>query len=100
MSTAKSNAIVPLILSIRDSKGGEVPQGGVTPDTTVTVAGRAEPTKKVEVLDGTVSKGTAHADAAGSWLLVLGGLALGAHSITASDDGAVSATRKFSVVQQ
>ncbi|MDI2142641.1 MULTISPECIES: hypothetical protein [unclassified Pseudomonas] len=99
MSTSKSNATAPAILSIRDSKG-EVPQGGVTPDTTVTVAGRAEPTKKVEVRDGTVSKGTAHADAAGNWLLALSGLTVGVHSITASTDGAVSAARTFSVVQQ
>ncbi|RAI65751.1 hypothetical protein DOZ69_12420 [Pseudomonas fluorescens] len=99
MSTSKSNATTLAILSIRDTNG-EVHQNGTTSDTSVTVAGRAEPGKKVEVRDGTIPKGTAPANTAGDWLLVLSGLALGAHMITASADGSVSAPRTFTVVQQ
>lgn len=99
MSTSKSNATAPVIVSIRDSKG-EVPQNGKTSDTSVTVAGHSEPGTNVEVFDGAMLKGTVLADAAGKWLLVLSGLALGAHTIAAAADGSVSASRTFSVVQQ
>ncbi len=47
MSTSKSNATTLAILSIRDTNG-EVHQNGTTSDTSVTVAGRAEPGKKLK----------------------------------------------------
>lgn len=99
MSTSKSNATAPVIVSIRDSKG-EVPQNGKTSDTSVTVAGHSEPGTNVEVFDGAMLKGTVPADAAGKWLMALGGLTVGEHSIMARADGSVSASRTFSVVQQ
>ncbi|WP_080770628.1 hypothetical protein [Pseudomonas fluorescens] len=99
MSTSKSNATVPMIVSIRDSKG-EVLQGATTSDTSVTVEGRSKSGTNVEVFDGTISKGNVLAGPTGQWLMELGGLALGGHSITARVDGSVSVPRTFSVVQQ
>jgi len=99
MSTSKSNAPIPMIVSISDSKG-EVPNGGATPDTTVRVAGLSVSGTNVGVFDGTILKGNVLAGPTGQWLMELGGLALGRHSITARVDGSVSVPRTFSVVQQ
>jgi len=99
MSTSKSNATAPAILSIRDSKG-EVPQGGATADTSVIVEGRAEPGRRLEVFDGTLLKGEMYVGAPGNWSMHLGRLENGPHSITASVDGAVSNARTFSVRPQ
>ncbi|AUG97417.1 hypothetical protein [Pseudomonas glycinae] len=97
MSTSKSNATA--IVSIKDSKG-EVHEGGVTPDTRVTVAGLAEPGTTVEVRDGTISKGNVATDVTGNWQMLIKGLAVSVHSITALAGGSVSAPRTFTVVEK
>ncbi|MBC3208460.1 hypothetical protein HU755_16775, partial [Pseudomonas sp. SWRI111] len=62
----------------------EIPQGGVTVETAVTLSGVAANGQKVEVFDGNVSKGqaTAHATT-GVWTLLVTALAVAAHSFTA-----------------
>ncbi|HYT09545.1 MAG TPA: DNRLRE domain-containing protein, partial [Mycobacteriales bacterium] len=65
----------PVILSPAD--------GGTNSTGTVAVSGTAEPASAVAVFDGAGQKGTAAADADGSWSVTLTGVANGAHSYTA-----------------
>ena len=74
----------PTITSVKDGKDREIPNGGTTVDTTVTLTGTASKGLKVEVLDGTTSKGQPTADATtGIWSLTVSELSVGAHSFTA-----------------
>ncbi|PMQ09287.1 hypothetical protein PseAD21_20940 [Pseudomonas sp. AD21] len=78
-------AEAPTISSIKGSPSGvEIPHGGTTVETAVTLTGAASKGLQVEVFDGTVSKGKATADAStGIWTLLVSGLAGAAHSLTA-----------------
>ncbi|HEX8596788.1 MAG TPA: hypothetical protein VF682_26430 [Pseudomonas sp.] len=92
-------ATTPTITSVRDSKG-EVANGGTTFDTSVTLAGKAAASQRVEIFDGATSKGTANVNANGDWTLQLTGLSVASHSITAKalyGSNPVSAARTFSV---
>jgi hypothetical protein len=92
-------AVTPTITSVRDSKG-EVGNGGITYDTTVTVAGKASASQQVQILDGATSKGNASVNGNGDWTHPLTGLALTGHSITAKGlyaSNPVSGTRTFTV---
>jgi hypothetical protein len=97
-------ATAPTLTSVKGSPSGvEIPQGGSTVETAVTLSGVAAKGQKVEVLDGTVSKGqaTAHATT-GVWTLLVSALAVAAHSFTAKalyGSGAVSAARTLTVKQ-
>jgi hypothetical protein len=93
-------ATAPIITNVTDSKG-EVANNGTTIDTTVTLKGKAAANQKVQILDGTTSKGEATVNASGDWTLQLTGLSLASHSITAKGlygSNPVSAARKFTVV--
>ncbi|MEA9978564.1 Ig-like domain repeat protein, partial [Pseudomonas sp. AA4] len=93
-------ATAPTIASVKDSKGTEIPAGGTTFDTSVTLAGKAAPSQKVEIFDGTTSKGTATVNASGDWTLALTALTVASHSITAKavyGSNPVSAARTFTV---
>ncbi|VVN23302.1 hypothetical protein [Pseudomonas fluorescens] len=62
----------------------EIPQGGETEETAVTLSGIAAKGQKVEIFDGAVSKGPAPADpTTGVWTLLVSALAVAAHSFTA-----------------
>lgn len=90
----------PVISSIKDPKGQEIPNGGTTTETSITLTGTAAPDLDVEVFDGTVSKGTATADNAGQWTLPVSGLDAGSHVMTAKalyGGGEVSPARGFTV---
>lgn len=90
----------PDIDSLTDSKGQTIPDNGSTFDTTVTVAGTAAADQSVEVFDGSVSKGTANADAQGAWTLTLRDLTTGSHAIKAVakyGEGAESSVRRFTI---
>jgi hypothetical protein len=72
-------------------------------ETAVTLSGVAAKGQKVEIFDGTVSKGqaTAHATT-GVWTLLVSALAVAAHSFTVKalyGSGAVSAARTLTVKQ-
>ncbi|WP_429509009.1 hypothetical protein [Pseudomonas moraviensis] len=94
--------VVPTLGSVKGSPSGdEIPHGGLTVETAVTLSGVAAKGQKVEIFDGTVSKGqaTAHATT-GVWTLLVSALAVAAHSFTVKalyGSGAVSAARTLTV---
>ncbi|MDO9329501.1 MAG: Ig-like domain-containing protein, partial [Pseudomonas sp.] len=94
--------VKPAITRVTDSNGDEIAEGGSTVDTSITLAGKASKGQKVDVLDGTVSKGQPTADpGTGVWTLLVSGLSAGAHSFTAKalyGSGDVSAPRTFTVL--
>ncbi|EJM82603.1 hypothetical protein PMI34_04741, partial [Pseudomonas sp. GM74] len=76
--------VTPTITKAEDSKGFEIPQAGFTVDTTVKLTGVASKGQKVQILDGTTSKGEATADpSTGIWTLQVSGLSETGHSFTA-----------------
>ena len=96
-------ATAPTLTSVKGSPSDdEIPQDGTTVETAVTLSGVAAKGQKVEIFDGTVSKGPATADpTTGVWTLLMSALAVAAHSFTAKalyGSGAVSATRTFTVI--
>ncbi len=70
--------------------------GGTNSTGTVAVSGTAEPASAVAVFDGAGQKGTAAADADGSWSVTLTGVADGAHSYTARATDAAGNTSSAS----
>jgi hypothetical protein len=92
--------VAPTISSIKAASGAEIPAGGITVETSVTVTGAASARLEVEVFDGSTSKGKATANANGQWTLAITGLAIAAHAIRAKAvyvGGGESAVRRFSV---
>jgi hypothetical protein len=93
--------VTPTITSIKDSKGVEIPHGGTTIDTSVTITGTASKGQKVDVKDGTISKDKPTANpVTGIWTLTVSGLSIAAHSFTAKAEygaGPVSAARTLTV---
>ncbi|WP_454846382.1 hypothetical protein [Pseudomonas farris] len=77
--------VAPTISSVKGSPSGvEIPNGGTTVETSVTLTGTASNGQKVDVLDDTVSKGQPIADlTTGIWTLLVTGLSVTAHSFTA-----------------
>jgi hypothetical protein len=93
----------PTIASVKGSPSdADIPPGGTTVETAVTLSGTASKGQKVDVLDGTDSKGQPTADViTGVWTLPVSGLTVEAHSFTAKalyGSGAVSAARTFNVI--
>jgi hypothetical protein len=90
----------PTITGIKDSNGQDIPEGGSTADTRVTLSGTAPATQKVKLFDNTLSKGQVTANARGAWTREVTGLAVGSHALKAKalyGDGAESAARGFTV---
>ncbi|MCD5970230.1 hypothetical protein [Pseudomonas quasicaspiana] len=81
--TVLSVEIYPEISRVVDSQGKDIADGGSTEDTNVTLYGTAEPNSRVEVLDETVSWGTAQVSINGTWTKPLAGLAIGTHRFKA-----------------
>jgi YVTN family beta-propeller protein len=75
----------PTITSVKGSLSGtDIPPGGTTVETAVTLSGTAAKGLQVEVFDDTVSKGPATADpTTGEWMLQVSALSVGAHSFKA-----------------
>jgi hypothetical protein len=95
--TVVNAAVKPTIDSVVDSQGVPIPPNSDTSDTTVTLAGTAEPGSTVEIDDGTTSWGTAPATG-GAWTKTLAGLPLGLHSMTAITGEDVSDPWAFTVM--
>lgn len=95
MSTEKNT--VPVITSMKNSQGEEIPNGGITSSTVVQSSGLASDGDKLQILDGATVMGQVVADAAGRWHFSLTGLSLGGHSITAKGQAGGSAARTFTV---
>lgn len=98
-----AQAIVPAITSVRDSNG-EVPEGGTTQDTTVTLSGTAPGDMRVELFDhDTISHGVADVAGNGMWMRAVTGLADGSHRFTVKGlygSEPVSPARTFIVASQ
>lgn len=76
--------VTPTITSIKDSKGVEIPHGGTTIYTSVTITGTASKGQKVELLDDNIYIDKAAADPwTGAWTLTVKDLASAAHNFTA-----------------
>ncbi|MHC8371839.1 hypothetical protein ACYZT2_13735 [Pseudomonas sp. MDT1-85] len=80
-----TEASAPTLTSVRSSpRDVEIPNNGFTAATAIMVSGVAAKGQKVIVLDGTLSKGQAIADAtSGAWMLIVTGLTTTKHSFTA-----------------
>jgi hypothetical protein len=93
--------VAPTITKAADSKNVEIPQAGITADTAVTLTGTASKGQKVQIFDGTTSKGEASAHlTSGIWTHAMTGLSVAAHSFTATalyGTGVVSAARTLTV---
>ncbi|QQN96670.1 hypothetical protein [Pseudomonas sp. SW-3] len=93
--------VKPAITRVTDSNGDEIAEGGRTVDTSITLTGRSKKGQRVDVLDGTVSKGQPTADpVTGIWTLLVTGLSVAAHSFTAKalyGSGQVSEARTLTV---
>ncbi|WP_052269112.1 hypothetical protein [Pseudomonas fluorescens] len=91
-------ATAPTITSVKDSKGQDITNGGVTVDTAVTLSGVAAEGQTVEVFDGVTLKGSDTADAtAGVWTVQVTGLSVAAHSFTAKANDKTSAAWTLTV---
>ncbi|HCN64548.1 MAG TPA: hypothetical protein DIT33_14305 [Pseudomonas sp.] len=93
--------IVPAITSVKSASNVEIPNGGTTSDTSVTVTGTALASSQVEIFDGAITKGPVSVSATGVWTLPLTGLAVTSHSLTAKalyGTNPVSAAWAFNVV--
>ncbi|WP_218191836.1 Ig-like domain-containing protein, partial [Pseudomonas sp. B15(2017)] len=76
--------VKPVITRAEDSEGFEIPDGGTIVETSVTLIGTAAENQKVEVFDGTTSKGQPPADpTTGIWTLTVTDLTVAPHSFTA-----------------
>ena len=95
MSTEKNT--VPVITSMKNSQGEEIPNGGITSSTVVQSSGLASDCDKLQILDGATVMGQVVADAAGRWHFHLRDLSVSMHSITARGQAGVSAPRTFIV---
>ncbi|KAB0510793.1 Ig-like domain repeat protein [Pseudomonas koreensis] len=97
-----SAVVPPAITSVRGSPSGEeIPDGGITIETTLTLTGTASKGQSIKILDGTTDKGDAVADpVTGIWTKILTGLSVAPHSFTAKalyGAGQTSAARTLTV---
>ncbi|HEY9130460.1 MAG TPA: hypothetical protein VIM98_01785 [Dyella sp.] len=73
----------PVIESVRDALGREIPNGSTTGATTLTLSGTAARNERVQLFDGNVSLGIVDVSASGRWSLTVAGLGSGVHAFTA-----------------
>jgi len=93
-------AVTPAITSVKDPQNTEIPNGGITVASSVTLTGTASANQQVEIFDGPTSRGTATVGANGTWSHAIT-VAAGTRSITAKGlygTQPVSAARTFSVM--
>ncbi|MFJ5255732.1 hypothetical protein ACIP8I_11085 [Pseudomonas sp. NPDC088414] len=88
---------VPVITSVKNSQGEEIPNGGITSSTVVPLSGLAPAGDELQILDGATVMGQVVADAAGTWHFHLMDLSVSTHSIRARGQAGVSAPRTFIV---
>ena len=88
----------PVIESVKDSSDQEIPNGGNTDQTNVTVTGTTMAGEEVEVFDGEISRGTVRADSGGRWELPATELTNGSHVFTAKAlDGSGEVSNKWTI---
>ncbi|PMQ09682.1 Intimin [Pseudomonas sp. AD21] len=76
-------AVIPVITTVKDSKGNDIPDGATTIDTTLVLTGTATANLEVEIFDGPATKGRSTVNASGVWTHTLLNLADGSHRLTA-----------------
>lgn len=111
-STAQAFAVrtytiksTPTITWLRGSPSGQmIAPGGYTKETSVTLSGTASKGQQIEIRDGENPKGQAIADAVtGIWQLLIHGLTVARHSLTAKAMDASGGTSKaweFNVIDE
>lgn len=96
-----AQGVIPAIIAVSDSQG-DIPEGGTTEDTAVTLSGSAAADQDIELFDlGAISHGIANVDSAGLWTRAVTGLADGNHRFTAKGlygNGPVSPGWGFTVI--
>jgi len=97
--------VAPTITSVKGLPSGvEIPNGGTTVETAVTLTGVAAKGMQVEVFNSTVSKGKATADAlTGIWTLSITGLTVATHNLHAKalyGSGQTTAKRQFYIIAE
>jgi hypothetical protein len=97
--------VVPTLGSVKGSPSGDdIPHGGPTVETAVTLSGVASKGQQIEVFDGTNPKGKATADPeTGIWERLVSDLSVAEHNFKAKalyGTGAESAARTFRVVRK
>lgn len=75
--------VKPVINSVKDSKGVEIPEAGTTVDTVIELTGTASRNQEVEIFDVTTPKGIAMVAEDGVWVHPVSELSPGAHSYSA-----------------
>ncbi|KVV49565.1 hypothetical protein WT27_02260 [Burkholderia territorii] len=75
--------VTPTIDSVVDDKGNNIPNGGTTNSTSVTLSGKATANRSVEILDGEAPVGNAEVGPQGSWTQAITGLDVRTHRFTA-----------------
>ncbi len=78
-----AHALVPVITTLKDFKGVDVPKNSTTVDTRVTLTGSGTANLEVEVFDGATSKGVCPVNEKGVWVCTVTDLAIEAHSFKA-----------------
>ncbi|WP_296234260.1 hypothetical protein [Pseudomonas sp. UBA4617] len=94
--------IFPTIISVLDSRG-EVPDGGATVDTALTLGGEASANEQVEIFDGNASLGVPTVSPGGIWTLRLDQLPIKVYGVRAKalyGAGEESAVRTFTVYEE
>ncbi|MHC8342332.1 hypothetical protein [Pseudomonas sp. RT6P73] len=77
---------------------GDIPNGGTTDDTEVSVSGSAMPGQVVELLKNDFSQGSVVANKSGNWAITLTHLAVGRQTIFAKANGETSQHWIFNVI--
>ncbi|NWD78213.1 hypothetical protein HX890_29235 [Pseudomonas gingeri] len=72
-------SVQPEITSVKDPGGTEIPTGGYTTSTSITLSGTASKGMQLELFEGTDSRGRIDVDGNGNWTLPVSGLGLGPH---------------------
>ncbi|MFJ2465548.1 YncE family protein, partial [Pseudomonas sp. NPDC087615] len=95
----------PEITSVKGSpSGADIPPGGTTVETAITLSGTATRSLQVEIFDGDSPQGIANADADdGEWKLEVRNLSVAAHSFKAKalyGSGKESEVRTFTVADE
>lgn len=94
--------IFPTIDSVVDSSG-DVPDGGATVDTRLTLSGEGSANEQVEIFDGNASLGARTVSPAGVWTLELENLPIKVYGVRAKalyGEGEESAVRTFTVYEE
>ena len=79
--TVTTGLAAPVIISIKDSKGNDIPSGSTTSDTHVILNGTAAPDYQVEIYDGDVFVAAVPVDSSGNWAFEAPDLAVKTYAV-------------------